>query len=312
MNQENPNPLKRIIIIDEQGHQLPFSKGLTAGAIMASGLPPNSAYDIASEIEERYMAAGQYQITALELHETILETLRRKMGDRYARSYGRYRALSELDKPLIVLIGGATGVGKSTIATMLASRLGIVRIVSTDAVREVMRAFFSQELMPAIHASSFDAAASLRQPLPASIDPVVAGFREQTLAVSVGIKALVERAVTEGTHMIIEGAHMVPGFVDTTPYEDRAFIVPLMISVDEAALHRSHFYIRELDTQGTRPFERYLANFESIRKIQYYIIDLAHAYGVKTVDSVNLDATIIGVIDHIINSVYEREKTVSD
>jgi 2-phosphoglycerate kinase len=307
MDKESRKGVRRIIIIDEQGHELPFSKGLTAGAIMASGLSPGPAYDVASKIEDRFISDNRFQITAFELHQTILEILREEMGERYAESYSRYHALSRVDKPLVILIGGATGVGKSTIATMLAARLGIVRIVSTDAVREVMRAFFSPELMPAIHSSSFDAAGVLRQPLPASIDPVVAGFREQTVAVAVGVKALVERAATEGTHMIIEGAHVVPGFIDTRAYEDRAFLVPLVVTVGDAALHRSHFYIRELDTQGTRPFERYLANFESIRKIQYYIINLARSYGVKIVDSINLDATINEVIDYIINTVYEME-----
>ncbi len=63
-----------------------------------------------------------------------------------------------------MLIGGATGVGKSTIATQLAARLGVVRVVASDAIREVMRAMFSRELMPSLHTSSFDADAALREP----------------------------------------------------------------------------------------------------------------------------------------------------
>jgi CRP/FNR family cyclic AMP-dependent transcriptional regulator len=40
------------------------------------------------------------------------------------------------------------------LATQLATRLGIVRVVASDAIREVMRALFSHELMPTLHASS--------------------------------------------------------------------------------------------------------------------------------------------------------------
>ncbi len=302
---------KRIIIIDEQKHELPFSKGLTAGAIMASGMPPQNAYDVASSIEERLLAEERFQIMAEELHGLIFDTLKDQMGEKFAANYRKYYSLSRLDKPLVILIGGATGVGKSTVATMLAARLGIVRIVSTDAVREVMRAFFSPELMPAIHSSSFDAAGALRQPLPASVDPVVAGFREQTVAVAVGVKALVERARTEGTHLIIEGAHIVPGFIDLKLYERSAFLVQLVISVKDEGLHRSHFYIRELDTQGTRPFDRYVANFDNIRTIQDYIMSQARSFDVKVVDSVNLDATLVEVIEYIITNVHERSKAVS-
>ncbi len=308
---ESRRQTKRIIIIDEQKHELPFSKGLTAGAIMASGLAPQNAYDVASSIEERLMTENRFEIVAEELHELIFDTLKEEMGEKFAANYRKYYSLSRLDKPLVILIGGATGVGKSTVATMLAARLGIVRIVSTDAVREVMRAFFSPELMPAIHSSSFDAAGALRQPLPASVDPVVAGFREQTVAVAVGVKALVERARTEGTHLIIEGAHIVPGFIDLQLYEQSAFLVQLVITVKNEGLHRSHFYIRELDTQGTRPFDRYVANFDNIRTIQNYIMDQANSFGVKMVDSVNLDATLVEVIEYIITNVHERSRAVS-
>ncbi len=134
-------------------------------------------------------------------------------GDRYAKNFVRWREVERLDVPLVILIGGTTGVGKSTIATQLAARLGIVRVVATDAIREVMRSMLSPELMPTLHTSSFHADLALREP-GKSADPLLLGFREQTAAVSVGINALIERAATEGTGIIIEGAHIVPGFLD--------------------------------------------------------------------------------------------------
>ena len=73
------------------------------------------------------------------------------------RRLRRYRELYELDLPIILLVGGATGTGKSTVATDVAYRLGITRVTSTDFVRQTMRAFFSREFMPAIHYSSFEA-----------------------------------------------------------------------------------------------------------------------------------------------------------
>ena len=69
----------------------------------------------------------------------------------------RWQTVSELDVPLIILVGGGTGVGKSTIATQLAARLGIVRIISTDAIREVMKGVMSTEIIPTLHTSSFNA-----------------------------------------------------------------------------------------------------------------------------------------------------------
>ena len=307
MPNEEGKRAKRITILDEEHHRVPFSKGLTANAIMASGLAPGKAYYVAADIEEYLIEEGRLEIQASELRKLIYNFLLEKIGKHYAVNYWRYISFSSLNKPLVVLMGGTTGVGKSTIATMLANRLSIVRIVSTDAVREVMRAFFSRELMPTIHTSSFEAEAALIHPLPPSVDSVIAGFREQSLSVLVGARAVINRALTEGTHIIIEGAHIVPGLISAEQFPD-AFIVPLVVTVSDEKLHRSHFYIREVETQGTRPFQRYVRHFENIRKIQDYIVQMAEITGVKIFDSVNLDFVVSEVVDYIINAAYAMAK----
>jgi len=300
----NGEEKKRITILDEEYHRVPFSKGLTANAIMASGLSPGPAYQVAADLESFLLREGKLEVQAKELRRIIYNVILEKAGEKYAVNYWRYITFSSLNKPLVVLMGGSTGVGKSTIATMLANRLSIVRIVSTDAIREVMRAFFSRELMPTIHTSSFDADTALIHPLPPHVDPVVAGFREQSLSVLVGVRAIIKRALNEGTHIIIEGAHIVPGFIAPEKFPD-AFIVPLVIKVSDERLHRSHFYIREVETQGTRPFMRYVQHFENIRKIQDYIVQMAEETGVRTVECVDLDSTVSEVVDYIINTAYE-------
>lgn len=306
-SEEDKKRKDRITILDEEHHRVPFSKGLTANAIMASGLAPGRAYAVASDIEEHLIREGSLEIKAGELRKLIYGFLNERMGEHYAANYWRYISFSSLNKPLVILIGGSTGVGKSTIATMLANRLSIVRIVSTDAIREVMRAFFSRELMPTIHTSSFDADTALIHPLPPHVDPVVAGFREQSLSVLVGVRAIINRALKEGTHIIIEGAHIVPGFIAPQQFPD-AYIVPLLVKVSDEKMHRSHFYIREVETQGTRPFQRYLEYFENIRKIQDYIVHLGNMTGTKAIESVNLDAAVTEIVDYVINTAYEMAR----
>src|SRR2546422_184189 len=85
------------------------------------------------------------------------------------------------------------------------------------------------------------------------------------LDVAVGIRALVERAAVEGTSVVIEGAHVVPGFFDLEAYQGRVLAVPVVITVDEEDLHRSHFAVRSADA-GSRPFERYMRGFRNIRR----------------------------------------------
>jgi 2-phosphoglycerate kinase len=207
----------------------------------------------------------------------------------------------------VILIGGTTGVGKSTIATEIAHRLGITRIVSTDSIREVMRGIFARDLMPAIYESSFNAWRGLRVPVPHGANPVIVGFREQTAVVLTAIRALVDRAVVEGESIVVEGVHVVPGYLEPLQFQN-ASVVPVLIAVDDEETHRSHFYIREVQTDGTRPFERYRANFGNIRLLGAYIEDLAIEHGVPVVRSQQLDRTVAEVLELVVNAAIRDDE----
>jgi 2-phosphoglycerate kinase len=298
----------RPILISEARHGLPFSKGLLAQSFMATGMVPSRAYAVAAEVEKAIRATGQDHISTDTLHTLAVDTLRETAGDAYAERYVRLAEVARDDRPLIVLIGGTTGVGKSTIATEVAHRLGITRIVSTDSIRQVMRGIFSVDLMPAIYESSFNAWRGLRVPVPAGADPVIVGFREQTAVVTTGIKSLIQRAVLERVSMVIEGIHLVPGYIDALEFEHTS-VVQLIVAVDDEEAHRSHFYIREVQTEGNRSFEKYRANFDNIRLLGHYIEDLALQHATPIVHSHQLDSTVAETLELIVTKATQREGT---
>src|SRR5438128_453088 len=123
-------PARHIVITDEE-HQLPYSKGLMAASIMATGLAPARAFYVAERIEERLHDRGVIALTRAELAELAQQALVEDVGARYAESFAKWQLANQLAHPLVILIGGATGVGKSTIATQLGARLGITRIIPT-------------------------------------------------------------------------------------------------------------------------------------------------------------------------------------
>jgi 2-phosphoglycerate kinase len=293
------------IVISDREPGLPYSKGLMASQVMVTGLSPFRAYQVAEEIEDRLRERGFSSLTTEELAGLALEVLTEIAGDRYAKNFLRWREVEKLDVPIVILIGGATGVGKSTIATQLAARLGIVRVVATDAIREVMRSMFSPQLMPTLHTSSFEADAALREPPTRTVDPLTVGFREQTAAVAVGIDALIERAAMEGTSIIIEGAHVVPGFFDLEAFAGRILAVPFVIAVDDEDRHRTHFMARE-DAATSRPAQRYATGFENIRRLQRYVKSQALSHGVPVIPNYGFDQSIATVIDLVMERATGR------
>src|SRR3954464_12756782 len=298
------------ILISDRQTGLPYSKGLMASQVMVTGLSPSRAYQVAEAVEERLLERGRPSVTWDELGRLTRDVIEEVAGERYAENYERWRKVESLDVPVVVLIGGATGVGKSTLATQLATRLGIVRVVATDAIREVMRAMLSPELMPTLHVSSFQADRVMREPPTRAADALVMGFREQTAAVSVGIDALIERAATEGTSIVIEGAHVVPGFFDVDKHGDAILAVPFIIGIDDAERHRSHFAARE-DAVASRPATRYVEGFDGIRALQGYVKGQALAHGVPVIPNHSFDQTIATVIDLVMDKATSQAADVS-
>jgi 2-phosphoglycerate kinase len=286
-------------------HGFPYSKGLLASSMMVAGVSPTQAYGVAEKVEQILSERGVKEISSTELRD-LSASLLAEIHERYASSYLKWQAVEELDSPLIILLGGATGVGKSTVATQLAARLGITRVISTDAIREVLRAAFSEEVMPTLYVSSFNADTALRMQLPSISDQLIVGFQEQVSAVSVGIKALIARALEESTDIIVEGAHVVPGYLEGWEEEfPEAVLVPVVIAVSDEEMHRSHFHLRMMETPS-RPRDRYLSAFDKIRAIQAYISGLARERGVPVVEMFELDSALQEIAAIVVAKALEK------
>jgi 2-phosphoglycerate kinase len=292
---------REFVVVDGIGGA-PYSKGLIAQTLMATGLSPARAYTMAAAIGQELETADSEPLTLGRLRAIARTTLGDDEGDEVIARYRQRQALNRLEVPLVILIGGATGVGKSTLATEVAHRLFITRVASTDMVRQVMRAFFSIDLMPAIHYSSFDAGAAVRVPLPGGSDLSRAGFTEQTKVVAVGISSLIERAITEAQSVIVEGVHMVPGFLDKSRWRD-ALVLEFVVAVSDRDLHRQHFAARDWETGGFRPLPRYVEGFPRIRRIQKYIVAQAAAHEVPVVDNVSIDDAVKQVMRMTLDAV---------
>jgi 2-phosphoglycerate kinase len=204
-----------------------------------------------------------------------------------------------MTKPVILLIGGATGTGKSTVATEVAYRLGINRVTSTDIVRQTLRAFFVPEYMPSIHRSSFDAGAG---------GSLVDGFLDQTTNVLIAIEASIERALQEGWSMVIEGVHLVPGML-SGPRDD-ATVVQCVLSIQDESEHAAHFWIRDATSQGLRPVEKYLERLDDIRRLQEFIVERARETGVPVIENSNVDETVSAVIELVLGTAAESLERV--
>lgn len=287
---------------DEQ----PYSKGLMARALIRAGVNAERAVELARRIEQDLSQRAKHILDLERLRELAVDVLGDVEGERAINHLRRYHELNELDVPLILLIGGATGTGKSTVATEVAYRLGITRVTSTDFVRQTMRALFTAEFLPAIHMSSFDAGKALPTAQEEEVDPLLHGFLEQTRHVLVGVQAAIDRSLQEGWSMVLEGVHLVPGML---PREiEGALAVECVISIENEETHAGHFWIRDLSSDGVRPLDKYLERIGDIRYLQDFIVERAHVEGVPVIENSDREKAIGAVMELVLAAADSARK----
>jgi 2-phosphoglycerate kinase len=283
---------------------LPYSKGVMARTLMATGVPAMRAYELAVRLETDLRDRGVQTIDLDRLQELAAEVLGAEEGERTARRLRRIELLRELDLPVVILVGGGTGTGKSTVATEVAHRLGITRVTSTDFIRQTMRAFFSKEFMPSVHYSSFEAGEALPAAEREAGDPLLVGYLDQTRHVLVGVKASIDRALEEGWSMVLEGVHLVPGMIPG-PIAN-ALVVHVVVVIEHEEVHAEHFTIRDFVSGGSRPHDKYLEHLADIRHIQDFIVEEAQKVGVPVIQNRSIE----GAIGEVMELVFDRAEAL--
>ena len=291
--------------VDGKQYKEPFSKGILSRSLNVADLGTERAHKIASDIEADLIKKNITEISSFDLANEVLNHLK-AIDPNIAQKYRNWRSLRTSKKPLIILIGGASGVGTSSMAFELASRLRLKNLISTDMIREVMRKIISKDLSPVIHKSSFDAYESLRTPS-IRIDSVVEGFISHVDVVNVGIEAIIERSVKEGISTIIEGVHIVPGFIKEDLLENNNIII-FTLTVDDEESHKQRFYSRCRQPWVKRSLERYMDYFPTIRKTQKFLVEQAKIHDARIINNVDINETI----DIMVNDILEKFGGIDD
>jgi len=272
------------VTVESGGAERPFSKEILAHSIQVTGLPPDAAYEIAGTLESRLIDQRRKRITRAELADVVAAHLEQEHDHEYSARYRLWRRWTNLDLPLVILLGGATGVGKTTLAIALAALLDIPRVVATDDIRQIMRLMLSTELMPALHPSSYAAGEALPESPIAETDPLITGFREQARVVAVGVRAIISRCIEENTSVIIDGVHLLPELLNLQEAGDLVCFAPLTLSLSDRKAYAARFAERG-KRAPERPPHKYLQHLDDILKVQEFILENSMAHDIPLLDT---------------------------
>ena len=291
----------RILVNSLSGTTSAFSRGRHARYLQSAGLKAEKAEYTTELIYAQLIAAGISSVSTCELGYVTYLCLQQEVGKKAAKRYLVWSEFQRSSRPLILLIGGTVAAGKSTIATEIAHLLEIVRIQSTDMLREVMRMMVPKRLLPVLHTSSFNAWKTLPIQDKADRDReqmVAEGYRSQAELLKVPCEAVLQRAVEESVPIILEGVHVHPDLLEYAAGDEEVIKVYVMLAILKSKKLKSRLRGRGVEVPQRRA-QRYLDSLESIWSLQSYLLSEADRCDVPIITTEDKDMAVLQIIQQV-------------
>jgi 2-phosphoglycerate kinase len=297
------------LIVHTPTRSAPFSVGILSHSLETCAIPADLALLGARKVYASLRKSGHREVDHKSLRRVIYRCLREHCDQDTADRYLSWRRFENSGEPLIVLIGGTTGCGKSTVSSELAYRMAISRTQSTDMMREIIRSYLTPQVVPTLGYSSFEAWRGLPAPaegLNLEIEnPVITGFISQFATMKPALEATMKRAIEERHHLILEGVHVVATELDIAAADDRALIVPLKL-----ATMTKELLSKQLQRRGSEKNEhrtsRYLEHLDDIWELQSWLLSEADKAGIDIIQNWYIEDTVRAAMDLVISKIMER------
>ncbi|RAP53252.1 MAG: hypothetical protein BZ138_01465 [Methanosphaera sp. rholeuAM270] len=206
-------------------------------------------------------------------------------------------------KPYVILIGSASGIGKSTIASEISNKLNIKYLIETDFIREVVRGIIGSDFAPALHKSSYNAYTTLRNSHNYETEEklIEAGFEEHASFVIPAIEKVIRRSVKDKDSIVLEGVHLVPGLINVEQFKEDANVYFFILTADKEA-HQERFISRAI---AIKRGGAQLDYFKENRIINDDLIRKANSLAIPVINNISMEESLKKILQ-IINEVSQE------
>ncbi len=297
---------ERQIMVQTATDEIPFSAGILSRSLQACAIDRADALETAKQVHDSLKKGEETVIDHVVLRKIVYERLTAHCSQAAADRFLSWRRFKESGLPLIVLVGGITGTGKSTLTTELAYQLNIVRTQSTDMMREIVRCYLPPAEIPTLSYSSFEAWRGLATDREQASEPnhaaVIRGFLSQFKIVKHGLEATIYRAVKESHDLIVDGVYVLPSKLELDIARDQAIVVSLMLVVPHKKTLAKRLKHRERE-QPERASSRYLKQLDQIWTLQSYLVLESEKHKTPLIINGEIEEAMDEILMHISNTI---------
>ena len=264
------------------------------------------------------------------LHQCIYSSLARLdyVKPQHLLDFEVAKEITQRNQSFAVLLGGTSGTGKSTLASLLAARLRLTTILPTDSVRHVLRSFTSKEENPCAFVSTYQAGDALSPQMVAAlqgdredISParlhkkmVLKGYTMQSESVLEKLDRVLTMFEERKQSLVVEGVHLNMDEL-LSLVKKHPTCVPFMIYISNENKHRDRFAVRARHMTIDPQENKYIKHFDNIRVIQRHLCKHADRCLIPKIDNTNVDrsiATIQSTLVRVLRKLNRGEKLVDD
>jgi len=280
-----------------------------AKALRAAGLEKTKIDEVIKEVKSRFKKVS------LKNEEVIKEIARyvaMNMSPSEAENYRFWIRVYLNHIPIVILLMGVTGTGKTKIAYKLTERLEDVTYVPTDLIREILRSYLPKLKYPFLWKSSYNAWEAFEKPIMSGHNLpdnklVIKGYIAQNQLLFPALNSIVRWACKTGRIVILEGINIDCNTVVSLEKEvahvlkkKQECIFPFLITIKDEKIHKLFLKYRSKRPVRPIPFSRYKKYYPCIRVIQDFLVSEATKHNILILDgtkkTVELVNEIIGTI----------------
>nr|CCA28030.1 conserved hypothetical protein [Albugo laibachii Nc14] len=266
------------------------------------------------------------------LHQCIYSTLARlnytKPQD--LLDFEIAKEVTHRNQAFIVLLGGTSGTGKSTLASLLAARLRLTTVLPTDSIRHVLRSVTCKEQNPCAFVSTYQAGDALPPETIQELSTmglsegagstlsasrlhkrkILRGYKLQSQLVLEKLDQILTNFEKRNQSLVVEGVHLnTDQLIELV--QKHPTCIPFVVYISNELKHRERFAVRARHMTVDPQENKYIKYFGNIRIIQRHLCKNADQYLIPKVDNTNVDrslAAIHSTLVRVLRPMYRGER----